>query len=169
MDGDKACIPIGHIAKSHGLHGILIVSLTYPNIKITPKLKKVWLGEDPDHTSAWEMEHLRVRNSRLYLKLRAVNSREEADFLRGLQLFLPKKAILNYPWLQLLNYAVFAHPDNQYMGRIVAVDYSGPQARLKISRDRRMVLIPAAEELIVNQDGPGRRVHIKNIKGLWAQ
>ncbi len=169
MDGDKACILVGHIIKSHGLHGQIVVSLTYPNIKITPKLEKVWLGEDPDHTNFWEMEHLRVRRRRLYLKLRAVNSREEADYLRGLRLFLPKAAILNYSWLKLIDHRVFSYPDNQYIGQIVAVDYSGPQAHLKLSTTRGEVLIPAAEELIVKQDEPKRQVHVKNIKGLWNQ
>jgi len=163
---DKADYPLGFIQKSRGLKGELLVSLNSANIEFEKRIRTVWLGDDPDHLHPWNVESLRLQGGSALLKLKDVNSREEADYLKGIAVFVSTDDICDDAPLQLIGYSVYSVSDNRLIGEITDIDLNGPQQRLIVSAENGEIIIPFVDEFIKHVDDEKKQIRVFLIDGL---
>lgn len=163
---DKADYPLGFIQKSRGLKGELLIALNSANIEFEKRIRTVWLGDDPDHLHPWNVEFLRLQGSSALLKLKDVNSREEADYLKGVAVFISTKDIRDDTLLQLIGYSVYSVSDNRLIGEITDIDLNGFQQRLIVKAEDGEIIIPFVDEFIKQVDNEKKQVRVFMLDGL---
>jgi ribosomal 30S subunit maturation factor RimM len=166
--------PIGSITKSHGLKGA--VHLKCGSLKITNQFtgnlkseppKVLWLGENQQVARPWTVEYLHLGTKNAYLKLREINSRKEADYLTGLQVFIPEIAAKFADLKAVLGYQARVYKSALGVGIIGEIDETNPQALFVIHAESKSFLVPAVAELIEKIDHEEKAVYFKDIEGLF--
>lgn len=161
---EVALTPIGSVYKPRGLKGELLLKIHHLSKRLNQNLKIVWLGENPNQLSEWEVEYFKLFNKNASLKLRKVNSRREAEFLRGLMVFVSTRDLVEDPWLKLVGFKVMDKFGQKGYGRIVDLDETGNQNRFVIELDNgNIVYYPAVENLIEKVDASNEMVYLSII------
>lgn len=166
MDDLNSRIPFGYVQKSRGLKGELLVALRSTDITIEKGIRVVWLGDDPNQANPWRVEYLRPHGAVAFLKLKDVKSREEADFLKGISVFIATRDIVNNASVKLLGYSVISENDHHLVGEIIDLDSTELQQRLIIKSGDKIVEIPVVAEFIKAIDHEKRTVSVFLIDGL---
>lgn len=158
--------PFGSITKSHGLKGA--VQLKHGSLKISSENppRELWLGESAQNARPWAVEYLHLSNKNAYLKLREINTRQEADYLSGLQVFITAATESENIWDELVGYKVRVEKSSVEFGVIQTIDETNPQALFVVQSDSGTFLVPAVSELIEQIDHERKTIHFKNIEGL---
>ncbi len=162
-------IPIGKIVRSRGLSGELIISVSSQNIKIKKRIGELWLGDNADHIHPWKVDFLHFVENHAFLKLSNINSREEADYLRGVRVFLPVNQVESINLSGIIGFQVKVKTSGELKGSVVNIDYSNPQPLMVIKTDSGEVLIPAVERFIKDIDWKNRIVFVEIIEGLFPE
>jgi len=162
----EANFPLGFVKKSRGLKGELLISLISANIEFEKRISTVWLGDSSNHLHPWKVEYLHIRESSAFLKLNDVNSREEADYLKGINIFIPDFWITYDNPVQFIGYQVYSESDHEYIGKVKEVDNSGPQKRLIVKTESGEVIIPLVDEFIGLIDMRKRQIQVTLIDGM---
>jgi len=165
--GGEELIPIGTVVKSRGLSGELIISVSSQNIKIEKRIGKVWLGDNLGHIHPWKVDFLHFVENHAFLKLSDINSRKEADYLKGIRLFLPVNQVESINLPGIIGFQVKA--SGKLKGSVVNIDYSNLQPLLVIKTESGEVLVPAIERFIKDIDWENRIVFIEIIEGLFPK
>jgi 16S rRNA processing protein RimM len=113
-DGDL--LEIGHIAKSHGLKGEVIATITSDRPERTTA-GAIWVLDSGPVTVEWIKPH----QHRWVAHLVGVDSREAADALRGAVIRAEPIDDPDAMWVHDLVGAVVATPDGREWGRVVAL------------------------------------------------
>jgi len=163
---DRAKFPLGFVQKSRGLKGELLISLNSANIEFENRIRTVWLGDDPDHLHPWNIEFLRLQGSNAFLKLKDVNSREEADYLKGVTVFVLKNDIVDDTPIRFIGFTVYTESENRYIGEITDIDLNEVQQRLIVKTENAEIIIPFVDEFIKNIDDNKKQVLVNLIDGL---
>lgn len=163
---DRANFPLGFVQKSRGLKGELLISLNSANIEFEKRIRTVWLGDDPDHLHPWNVESLRLQGSNAFLKLKDVNSREEADYLKGISVFIPADDVIDDTPIQLVGFSVYSASDDRYIGKITDIDLNAVQQRLIVKSEDKELIIPFVDEFVKNIDYEKKQLRIDLIDGL---
>ncbi len=157
---------IGSILKARGLKGEVLLKVHSQSVEINQNLKVVWLGEDDDHLYPWEVEYLRIREKSAFLKLRAINSRSEAEYLKNLSVYVPVDDLKEPEYSTLIGFRVKAHDWSEIIGEITAFDDTGKQAQFTVQVGQKNLLYPAVTELIGAIDWDNRTVCLNMIEDL---
>lgn len=166
MDGKSSKIRIGYVQKGRGLKGELLVALASAEIEIEKGIRTIWLGGDSTQVNPWEVEYLCPRGSNAILKLKDVTSREQADFLRGMALYVELREVqMNTP-VDVLGYAAISASDNTRIGTVTGIEASDFQQRLIVQNGEKTVEIPAVDEFIKSIDHKDRVIKIALIDGM---
>lgn len=165
----KANFPLGFIKKSRGLKGELLLTLISPTIEFDKRIGIVWLGENPNEVYPWKVEKLYLQGCRALLKLRDVNSREEADFLKGLKVFIPSSRIHPDNPLRLFGYRVREQSQKITSAVVTEIDLSNNQPKLIITADQGEFILPLVADFIVRTDDRRKIILVKLIEGIEPQ
>ncbi|HCL00036.1 MAG TPA: 16S rRNA processing protein RimM [Candidatus Marinimicrobia bacterium] len=157
---------LGFVKKSRGLKGELLLSLTSAVIEFEKRIGTVWLGDDLDHLQPWEVEYFQIQGYYAILKLKNVNSRDEADYLKGIKVFIPSDHISHDSILHLIGYRVQALSDGKLIGTVREVDTTDIQTRLIVETAIGEMLIPLVDEFVEVIDDEKKRITVKLIEGL---
>mgnify|MGYP006298928983 CR=1 FL=1 len=157
---------LGDIKKAHGVKGGLFISIINENIKFTNDLRSVWLGETPDHITSWEIENIKISNDKVFLKLRNVDTPEEAKFLKGLKVFIDEIDVPEKTIFETIGFELIEESTSQKIGTIVEVEPGAMQDLLVIQTGKDTKLLPAVPEFLVKIDWDTRQVFVELIEGL---
>lgn len=174
-DPPKDLVEFGEIRKPHGLRGDLKVHFYHPIEDFPMKGDCIWLDNGIELTSLTEfqVEHLQLNSPQPIIKFNGVNNRDDANILRGAQLFIPRS---NLPELEGDSFYyndligcflenengekigtiqnVLALPGND----VLVVDYRGNE-----------VLVPLVDEFIKLIDIENKLVIMNLLEGLLDQ
>ena len=111
-----------------------------------------------------------LSKGRLSLTLEGVDSRPQAQSLRGALLMVPEEMVLPLPegeyyHFQLADMAVYTSQE-EYLGRITQVLSTGANDVYIVSHEGRELLIPALEDVVLEVDVEGGRMRVELPKGL---
>ena len=163
---DRAKYPLGFVQKSRGLKGELLISLDSANIEFEKRIRTVWLGDDPNLLHPWNVESLRLQGSNAFLKLKDVNSREEADYLKGVTVFVLADDIVDDTPIRYIGFTVYTESENRYIGEITDIDLNEVQQRLIVKTENAEIIIPFVNEFIKHIDMEKKQVCVDLIDGL---
>ncbi|MBC8083003.1 MAG: 16S rRNA processing protein RimM [Hymenobacter sp.] len=167
------CYLLGSIGKPHGLKGFVVAFLDVDDLDGYRKIKSVLL-ELPTAAgklTAYEVEKLQPQaDNRALLKLKGIDRIEEAEPLRNAKLYrplaeLPKLEDDQFYFHDVIGYTVV----DAQLGELGTVEtfYELPQQDLLAMRYKgQEVLIPVVDELILQADEAGRKLHVRLPAGL---
>lgn len=161
----EADYPLGFIKKSRGLKGELLIALNSTDIEFEKRIRIVWLGDDPGHLHPWDVEYLRLQGNNALLKLNDINSREEAEYLKNIKVFITQTDVIVKGPIQLIGYAAYSD-DNRYLGDVVDVHLGDIQQRLVISDGEKEIILPFVDEFITDVDTQNRQIRVFLPEGL---
>jgi len=162
-------IPLGEIVTTHGIKGWLKLKPYNPDSAILSSTQKVFL-EKGDVRSTHCLEASRIHKGRSFLKLRAIDSLEEARKWVGSILSVDEDQLqpLNpgeYYYYQALGLDVF-DLQGRWIGVITQVWSKEGGDIYVVTAASKDYLIPAVKAVVEKVDLPGRKLIINPPAGL---
>lgn len=164
---------LGEVLRPHGVRGELRMRILTDYPERINSLETIYLGLDPDSPNAkpYHVQHMRMNQEYGLLKLKEINSRDEADHLRELFVMVTLKDAVpleegEFYLYQLIGMAVQT-TDGQVLGTIREVLETGANDVYVVdSPQHGEILIPVTDEIIVKTDVGNRTVTIRLLEGL---
>ena len=164
---------LGYILKTHGLRGHVAAHFDVDNVAAYQKLKTVFLALPGAPTKLVEHPIEKVQpqpGGRVLLKLRGIDRIEEAETLRGAQLYLPLAELPKLEDDQFYFHDVIGFTVvDQNLGELGTVEnfYELPQQDMLAMRYQgHEVLIPVVDELVSHADHEKKQVYVNLPEGL---
>ncbi|UOQ99129.1 ribosome maturation factor RimM [Hymenobacter sp. 5317J-9] len=164
---------LGYILKTHGLRGHVAAHFDVDDVEEYLKLKKVYLALPAAPTKLVEHKVEKVQSqsgNRVLLKLRGIDRIEEAEPLRGSQLYLPLAELPELEDDQFYFHDVIGFTVvDENLGELGTVEnfYELPQQDMLAMRYQgQEVLIPVVDELVSHADHEKKQVHVNLPEGL---
>jgi len=146
-------IYIGHVAKTHGLHGHLSIKIDMPQdmCQLLDKIKKIYISKnEPLLITKAQL------NNKIFLrvKIKSINNREDAKNILRHSIFIKKgeHSQFDNEWDEKNKYLHFKIYDKTEgeIGSIEKIDFNRPQPLFIVKKDGNTILIPFVNELITN-------------------
>jgi 16S rRNA processing protein RimM len=157
---------LGRVKKAHGVKGDILVTIDNENIKFTNDLREIWLGEDPSHISCWNLENINQTDNKVFLKLRYVETLKEADFLKGLNVYIPEEVVTEKSLFDTIGFRLLNNEDNNEIGVVTGIERSAMQDLIVFEHQEEEKLLPAVEEFVKTIDWEKKEIYVTIIEGL---
>ncbi|MBN1559313.1 16S rRNA processing protein RimM [candidate division KSB1 bacterium] len=163
-------IIIGRITKPHGVKGALKVEAMTHDPQRFRLLKRVYLGVEDKPGDAVEIENIQLQPQGVILSLRGVESRQDAERLRNLYIYLPAEEAMSLPAgavyiFDLVGLDVYT-TDGEFVG--VVKDYHDYPANgmFIVEKNGREILIPDVADIVNEIDIDAGKIILNPIEGL---
>ncbi len=162
---------IGQVVSAHGVKGELRV-IPYSDFpERCYELKNVRLDISGKIT-CHEVEHARLHGSMWIVKLKKIESREEAGELKGTGLYiLPEERVAlppdRYYFDEIIGLEVYTE-QGEYLGAVIDILPGGGQDVYVVNgeKEKNNILVPAVKEVIRNVDFEAGRLTVVLPEGL---
>jgi len=166
-------IELGVIARPHGIDGEIRVHVFNPNSTLLAELAEVFVrGEQGEAPSLVDVVASRRGPKALLMRLAGVESREDAEALRGFTLCVPRNAL---PELEEGEYyhadliGLQAYEGGRSVGEVVEVlDYPSVEC-LKVKTEEGFLEVPMLPKWLERVDIEGGKVHLKALDDIPLQ
>ena len=161
---------IGQIVNHFGIKGMVKVNPFTDDISQFEKLKSILLVKD-GKLSEVEIEETKYSKNQVLLKLKGIDTVEEAEKYRGCYLKIARKNARKLPEdtyfiADLLGLSVYTDEDI-LLGKVEDIYNSGANDIYVIkSEDGKQILLPGTKEVIKQIDLEQERITVHIIKGL---
>jgi len=167
----KDYVPVGKILNSHGVHGEVRVfpfSGVPDNFKFYSKM--VAVNSESGLSLTLTVKRTRNQGKFVILRFENLNTRDEAELLRGSQLLvhkhdLPPLGPDEYYWFELKGMRVETD-DGQELGIVSSIFNTKAHDVIVVTSREGEYLIPVNDEVIQQLDSKAGRVVIKPLPGL---
>lgn len=163
-------ILVGRIVRTHGHRGAVIVhpDTDFPEARFVPGAT-FWMAREGTVTEVTIVDAW-FHNGRPILTLEGVDSMNDAEGLRGVELRVPERALQPLPdgafyHFQLIGCDVVTR-DGEGVGTVRAVDGEAGNHRLSIASEGGEVLVPLVTAICVSIDVVAKRIVIDPPAGL---
>lgn len=164
-------IPVGKLAKTHGLKGDLKF---YPSMDETwiAELKQIRLSrENPEQDFAeYHIQSIRGKNIPLIIKFKDVDSIEAASELTGQMLYVIRDEFPDLPedeyyWFQIVGLKVYDE-DERYYGNIKDIIRTGSNDVYVVRDDEKELLLPMIDSVVKIIDLEAGKLVFHPVEGL---
>ncbi len=161
---------IGQIVNHFGIKGMVKVNPFTDDISQFEKLKSILLVKD-EKLSEVEIEETKYSKNQVLLKLKGIDTVEEAEKYRGCYLKIARSNSKKLPKdtyfiADLLGLTVYTD-ENILLGKVEDIYNSGANDIYVIkSEDGKQILLPGTKEVIKQIDLEQERITVHIIKGL---
>ena len=161
---------IGQIVNHYGIKGMVKVNPFTDDISQFEKLKSILLVKD-GKLSEVEIEETKYSKNQVLLKLKGIDTVEEAEKYRGCYLKIARSNSKKLPKdtyfiADLLGLTVYTD-ENILLGKVEDIYNSGANDIYVIkSEDGKQILLPGTKEVIKQIDLEQERITVHIIKGL---
>ena len=147
-------IYIGHVAKTHGLHGSFSIKLDLPNdlCAFFEQVEKIYISKQFNALLITKSK----LNNKVFLRVTTnkINDRDSAKNILRHSVYLRKG---DHPIIdeqfnhknELLNFQIFDKKEGN-IGVIHEIDFNRPQPVFIIKKDELTILVPFVDELIIS-------------------
>lgn len=164
-------ISIGKVINTHGVGGTLKVYSYAESMTAFTKGNMILL-KNPCNSSEkyFKVERSAPHSRFVLLTLEGVDSKSEADNLKGSELFI-EKALLpeleenTYYWKEIIGLSVYTENDI-FLGRIESIIETGSNDVYVVKEGKSEVLIPAIESVVIHIDLDQKRMKVNLPEGL---
>ena len=165
-------IELGVIARPHGVSGEVRVHVYNPDSTLLRELAEVFVLDGASEPSLVDVVSTRQAPKALLMRLAGVESREQAEALRGLTLAVPRGAL---PPLEEGEYyhadlvGLVAYKDDEVIGEVIEVlDYPSVEC-LRVRVDAGFLEVPMLPQWVERVDIERGRVHLKSLDDIPVQ
>lgn len=161
-------IVIGKVGKAHGLKGEVYVQLFLDEDQLDqlPQLYKKQSGG----YQAVEFEYMKPSGKKFITKFSQVNSREDTDKIRNIDLFvnkldLPEPDEDEYYYIDLIGCLCYWNDD--FIGEVVNVDDYGAGDIFEINKNGKTLFLPFLNRHIETISIENKRIDFKDLEGFF--
>lgn len=163
----KDLIEIGQVAKPQGLKGFIKINPFTDNMQKFENYKRVFIKN-----IEYKIEDLKYNKNQVIIKLKGIDSVEEAEKLRNLYLYIDKSDLAELPEdsyyiVDLIGLEVFNEENNELLGKIEDVFPTGSNDVYVVrSEIGKQILLPAIKDVIKDVNIKDKKMIVKLLKGL---
>lgn len=158
---------IGKITATHGLNGDVKVYPTTDDPKRFKLLSQVYIQQN-NITKIYSVENVRFHKHLIILKLKGINSIDQALTLKGAHIRIPKEMSLPLSedeyYIKDI-YDLNVYDGDTYLGTIVDIIQTGAND-VYVVKGTTQILLPAIKSCILNIDTKSKTMNVKLPKGL---
>lgn len=160
---------IGYILKPQGIRGEIKVDPVSPDPARFKRLEKIYIQSKT--LNSYSLESVRLTNKFVFLKLVGINSREDAELLRGAEILIPEEDLLElgeneYFVHDLIGCAVVDEQDT-LIGEIREImQHMSNDIYIVDTPDERQIMIPAVRDVVRRIDLKTKKITIRILEGL---
>ena len=163
-------ILIGRVLRPHGLTGLLRIVSYAQSQETFLQAGSVFLDQGQNRLSERNVVSIRRHRSCYLLKLSGLDSIEQAELLKGAEIFIRKDSLAKkeedeFFWYELLGLEVYL-VTGEYLGVIREILPTGSNDVYVVRDKGREFLIPAIHQVVKEINLPQKRIVILPIKGL---
>jgi len=164
-------IPVGRITRTHGIRGAVKINPYGESLAVQPAGGKVYLrAQAAMEARELTIESLRPQGNLFIAKLAEITTMEDAEAVRGEEVFLPEESIPpasegEYYHYQLIGLVVEAK-DGAEIGVLRGIIETRGSDVYSIDCGGREILIPAVEGIVCEVDLERGRITIDPPEGL---
>jgi 16S rRNA processing protein RimM len=163
----RSFLAVARIAAPHGVRGEVRCEVITDFPERFRRTRRLFAGAG--HRE-WTVERARLMKDALLLKLEGIDSREEAERLRGIVLYVPDEDAIPLPehtyyWHQIIGMRVRTH-DGQELGTVADILPTGSNDVYVVRGEGRELLLPAIHDVIREVDVPGGVLTVELLEGL---
>jgi len=168
VDGEPVYLAIGHLRRSHGVHGEIVMEVHTDFPERIKKGAKVFVGESHD---AMVIAGARFHNEGLIVKFQGVDTPEDAGRFRNLWVYVasadrPSLPEGQYYFHELIGLQVVDEKDEP-LGELTEVMETNANNVYVVTRfDGSEVLLPAIPSVILNVEMGRRLMRVHLLDGL---
>ena len=167
-------VTLARILRPRGLRGEVAAQILTDFPKRLPKLREVWLSDGRGAPRCVRVQRCWLspgRGGQAIFHFADVNSMEEAEPLRGLEVQVPieQRAKLeagNYFVGDLMGCQVWEAGASAALGTVRDVEFPGGVPLLAVDTSKGEVLVPLAAEFCLHIDVKAKRIDVKLPEGL---
>jgi len=158
---------IGEVIKPHGIQGELKVYPITENPQRFKKLKEVILAQNQVQRRLNVLE-AKVYKDEVYLTLEGINSRDEAEKLRGWSIKIDRSEVppLKEGWYYFELEGMQVYEGETLLGTLTRVVQTGANDVYLVLGSKGEICIPALKSVVKNVDVPGKRMDVELPPGL---
>ena len=164
------CYQLGYIIKPHGLKGELQLLLDVDSPEDYQNLESVFVRQGQQLVPFF-IEYINVRSEKAIVAFDEIQDFEQANTLKGAELYLPLSALPEPSgdqfYLHEIDSFQVISQSGQSVGCIKNVIESGPQLILVVENVGGIeILLPYTESLLIKLDREAKEMHINIADGL---
>jgi len=158
---------IGEVIKAHGVQGELKVYPITENPQRFKKLKEVILAQNQVQRRLNVLE-AKVYKDEVYLTLEGINSRDEAEKLRGWSIKIDRSEVppLKEGWYYFELEGMQVYEGETLLGTLTRVVQTGANDVYLVLGSKGEICIPALKSVVKNVDVLGKRMDVELPPGL---
>lgn len=161
---------VGIVLKPQGLHGEIKIESISPDPARFKDLDTVFI-QNENRYQAYSIVRCRLSNRFVFLRLKDVNSRNDAELLRGKELFIEKEDLLKPGedefFIHDLVGCSVTDENNQIIGEIDNVlQYSTNDVLMILDKDNNEILIPFIKDIVKKIDLQNKSIIIRLMEGM---
>lgn len=160
-------IEIGQVAKPQGLKGFIKINPFTDDMQKFKNYKRVFIKN-----TEYKIEDLKYNKNQVIIKLKGIDTVEEAEKLRNLYLYIDKSDLAELPEdsyyiVDLIGLEVFNEENNELLGKIEDVFPTGSNDVYVVrSEIGKQILLPAIKDVIKDVNIKDKKMIVKLLKGL---
>lgn len=161
---------MGAVIRPHGLEGVLRIKSYAQSEQSFTRAKRVFLRPGSGEPREYEILSVRPHKGVLLMKLRGLNTLQEAEEFGGAEVLIKKDALGGreegeYFWHELIGLEVYLS-GGEYVGRIQHILPTGGNDIYVVREGEKEVLIPAIHDVVKEVDLRRGRMIISEVEGL---
>lgn len=170
---EKDLFPIGRVIKPHGVKGKIKVQYFGEDINRFPPGGEVFIEESAGRMRAYEILEATPQPSRLILRLKGIEKREEVELLIGKEILVRRETLPDlkegeYYWMDILGMVVKT-PEGKSIGQVKEIFPTGAHDIYVVEGNRGEILLPATGGVIQSIDREKGVIKVVRMEGLWEE
>ncbi len=165
--------PIGRVARTHGVRGKIKIDYFGEDPSQFGLYREVFIRDRNGTPQAYEVLEVQSQPNHLILRLKKIETIEEAKRLIGREVLIAKKSLPKLPegeyyWIEILGMEVETEQGKR-LGRIEEILPTGANDVYVIRGGQKEIFLPAIESVIRSVDLEKRVMKVARTEGLWER
>lgn len=161
---------MGEVIRPHGRAGVLRIRSYAQSDKSFRDIGKIFLRSASGEIREYNLLSVKAHKNIYLMKLKELNSIEEAEKYRGAKILIRKDYLVNkeedeYFWHELVGLKVYLNT-GKYLGTVKHILPTGSNDIYVIQQGETEFLIPAIQEVVEEIDITNKKIIISEMEGL---
>ena len=161
---------IGKITRPHGVRGTLRIEPITDDPQRFKLLSKIYIQCENGSQVEYDIANVNIANRYILLDLQQINTRNDAELLRGCYIEIPRQECLPLPegehyYFELIGFYVVSN-QGKVIGELLDIHSYPANDVYVVKNDDKEILIPAVDEFIEHVDFETCTININPIDGL---